>query len=249
MDKSVTIPFHILYSAVDVVAYIMILEQTTWAFMCQIFISHTSLTLASIWASCILDLWVKSRIEAQLETADAESLVSSFRRMLRGVCDGEVLVDGQFKIVGESQCVQHLIMTTVSMAGKPLDHFVMEGDRQRFVEFIQSSTDDILRTPESQRRCAPCASLRVSFRGSAGIRVAADIYHVPVVGLYGAAEPFHLIAFKEDVESRAQPDAQVHLNFAKLSSLFFFSIFWWKAHINLLLNIELFLKNAMAIYV
>ena len=208
VDKSVTIPFHILYSAVDVVAYIMILEQTTWAFMCQILISHTSLTLASIWASCILDLWVKSRIEAQLETADAESLVSSFRRMLRGVCDGEALVDGQFKIIGESQCVQHLIMTTVSMAGKPLDHFVMEGDRQRFVEFIQSSTDDILRTPESQRRCAPCASLRVSFRGSAGIRVAADIYHVPVVGLYGAAEPFHLIAFKEDVESRAQPDAQ-----------------------------------------
>ena len=138
--------------------------------------------------------------------------------MLRGVCDGEVLLDGQFKIIGESDSVQHLIMTTVSMAGKPLDHFVIEGERQRFVEFIQSSTHDILRNPESQHRFP---SLRVSFRGSAGIRVAADIYHVPVVGLYGAAEPFHLIAFKEDVESRAQPDAQVHLDLRLQSCLLF----------------------------
>ena len=64
-------------------------------------------TLTNIFASCILDLWVRALIEALLQTADAESLLSSFRRMLRGVCDGEVLLDGQLKIFGESECVQH----------------------------------------------------------------------------------------------------------------------------------------------
>ena len=38
--------------------------------------------------------------------------------------------------------------------------------------------------------------------------MAADIYHVPVPGLYGSNEPFHLIAFKEDLELRQQPEAQ-----------------------------------------
>ena len=41
-----------------------------------------------------------------------------------------------------------------------------------------------------------------------GLRVRTDIFHVPVPGLFGATEPYHLIAFKEDYESRAQPDAQ-----------------------------------------
>lgn len=40
-----------------------------------------------------------------------------------------------------------------------------------------------------------------------GNRVAVDMYHVPVPGLYGASKPFHLIAFKEDSESRMQPEA------------------------------------------
>ena len=41
----------------------------------------------------------------------------------------------------------------------------------------------------------------------AGIGVAADIYHVPIFGLFGAREPYHLIAFKEDPESRPLPEA------------------------------------------
>ena len=178
-----------------------------------------SFMMASISASCILEIWVKSRIEALLDTADAETLVSSFRRMLRGVCDGEVLLDSncsiwvevsdmffflscaqilwrwfqflQLKytekkggtypeqiyhqdpaeshrisgwvntdpighqchrlgisagmgqhagIYGEGKCLQHLIMATVSLAGKPMDRLLVDEERQRFADFIQSST-------------------------------------------------------------------------------------------------------------
>ena len=44
---------------------------------------------------------LRGRIEAQLDTADAESLLGSFRRLLRGVCDGELLLDGQMKVAEE----------------------------------------------------------------------------------------------------------------------------------------------------
>eukprot|EP00435_Cladocopium_sp_Y103_P057042 s453_g19.t1 len=80
-------------------------------------------------------------------------------------------------------------------------------ERKRFAEFIQSSTESCS-SSESRLNFWPPVCLRMSFRGSAGIRVAADIYHVPVPGLHGSDKPLHLIAFKEDLELRAQTDAQ-----------------------------------------
>ena len=49
--------------------------------------------------------------------------------------------------------------------------------------------------------------LRISLNAAANIRVGADLYHVPVPGLFGASEPYHLIAFKEDPDSRPPPEA------------------------------------------
>lgn len=38
--------------------------------------------------------------EALLDSAEAESMLSSFRRMLRGVCDGDILLDSNLQIQG-----------------------------------------------------------------------------------------------------------------------------------------------------
>lgn len=43
-------------------------------------------------------------------------------------------------IYGEGKCLQHLIMATVSLAGKPMDRLLVDEERQRFADFIQSST-------------------------------------------------------------------------------------------------------------
>lgn len=206
VDKSVTIPFNVLFAAVDIGTYFIIFESSVWPSLDSIFLSEISFMMASISASCILEIWVKSRIEALLDTADADTLVSSFQRMLRGVCDGEVLLDSNCSIYGEGKCLQHLIMTTVSLAGKPIARLLVDEERQRFADFIQSSTQACREPPESRNdSCPDC--LRVSFRCAAGTRVAVDIYHVPVAGLYGDSNPFHLIAFKEDSECRVQPEA------------------------------------------
>ena len=55
----------------------------------------------------------------------------------------------------------------------------------------------------------PFKNFQASRFSPAGIRVAADLFHVPVPGLFGSRDPYHLIAFKEDSEvPRAIPDAQ-----------------------------------------
>lgn len=154
----------------------------------------------------LIDFVLKHRIYALFNTADAESLLSSFQKMLRGVCDGEVLLDNHMNIAQESECLKHLILTTVTLKGRSFQQLIAQEEHPRFSEFIDSSTE-AFKKPQSKHSPPPLC-LRVSFRGSAGIRVAADIYHVPVPGLLGAEEPYHLIAFKEDPESRPQPEAE-----------------------------------------
>eukprot|EP00913_Durusdinium_trenchii_P034592 g32362.t1 len=160
----------------------------------------------SIASSIFLDLVLRGRIDALLDTADAESLVSSFRRVLRGVCDGEVLLDSRMNVTKDSECLKHLILTNVSLTGKCFqDLLADEEERRRFTEFIHSSTRTF---SEAKALQSPPVCLRVSLLGSEGIRVAADLYHVPVPGLFGVEEASHLIAFKEDPEPRPPKAAQ-----------------------------------------
>ena len=49
---------------------------------------------------------MRSNIRARFDCSDAESLMFSFRRMLRGVCDGEVLLDSTFRIHSVSDCLK-----------------------------------------------------------------------------------------------------------------------------------------------
>ena len=58
---------------------------------------------ANLGLSAILEYLVCSRVRASLETAESTPLLSSFRRMLRGVCDGEVLLDQQLKVQGKAE--------------------------------------------------------------------------------------------------------------------------------------------------
>lgn len=46
---------------------------------------------------------------------DSELMVESFRKILRGVCDGEVMLDEQLNITGPSPCLKPLLMNVARM--------------------------------------------------------------------------------------------------------------------------------------
>ncbi|CAK9058402.1 unnamed protein product [Durusdinium trenchii] len=81
--------------------------------MYQVGLSQLFIFVVSISSSLVFDLLLRGRIRARFHTADAESLVTSFRRVLRGVCDGEVLLASQMNVAQES--LKHL--TSASKAG------------------------------------------------------------------------------------------------------------------------------------
>ena len=199
LNPRITISFEVLYAATEVFVYLSFLGEANVQFLLAC-LGQLVILIMTVASSFLLNLALRGRIHALLDAANAESLVSSFRRVLRGLCDGEVLLDSEMNVSQESECLKHLILTDVSLKGRSFEHLLAPEDQQRFREFIEASTGAL--------DSAPPFCSRVGLRGSAGIRVAVDIYHVPVPGLFGADKPYHLIAFKEDYESRPLPDAE-----------------------------------------
>ncbi|CAK8997541.1 unnamed protein product [Durusdinium trenchii] len=169
LDPQISIPFQVLYTAVGMLAYFFAFDESRTE-LGPLFYTQVFVLIQTIAYSIIIDMALRGRIYAKLDTADAESLVSSFRRVLRGACDGEVLLDSQMNVVQESECLKHLILTDVSLKGRSFEHLLADGERPRFREFIEASTNAF-----GAELSAPPFCSRVSFRGSAGIGVAADV--------------------------------------------------------------------------
>ncbi|CAE7398335.1 unnamed protein product [Symbiodinium natans] len=135
--------------------------------------------------------------------ANSESMVLSFRRVLRGVCDGEVVLDSKLRVSGEAGCLQTLLMTTDPGFYENFEDLLAEDERERFRSFIMSEHSNApgLSAP-------PC--LRVSLKrpprkSSTGSvselpPIGVDLFHVPHML---DEETYHLIALREDSDSRS----------------------------------------------
>ncbi|CAJ1400429.1 unnamed protein product [Effrenium voratum] len=176
---------------------IAISQRNTTGFVVSEVVTLTSVVSLSIF----LESSISSQIEAKFETAHAESMLAGFRRLLRGVCDGEVLLDSHLNIQGDAQSLQHLLMMSTSLNGKSFEQLLQPEAQPRLAELIVTTTGDDLK----EASIPPC--LRASLRGSNDIRVAVDLFHVPVHLRFGT---HHLIAFREDTESII-PDAACDL--------------------------------------
>eukprot|EP00439_Symbiodinium_sp_Y106_P042767 s942_g5.t1 len=100
--------------------------------------------------------------------------------MLRGVCDGEVLLNGSLEINGSSRRLSCLLSTQEELEGRSFQSLLLqeEDEQRRFNEFISR--------PSGSSEGMP-ACLRVSLCNAAATRVGVDVYH---------EEVYHLLALK-----------------------------------------------------
>lgn len=155
-------------------------------------------------AAVVMERSTRARILADLASEDSSRLLSSFRCVLKGVCEGEVLLDSTCKFVGRTECLEQLLgLEQEELTSKALpDLFQDEDSHQKFSQFIAAS-DETASIP---------AGLRVSFQTSHGSACSVDLFHVLVPNLFqedGQAQ--HLIVLKEDADSRirrAEPDGE-----------------------------------------
>lgn len=153
-------------------------------------------------AAIVFELILRGRVAAQFQHADAESLVSSFRTLLGGICDAELLLDDKLKIEAGTGLSRILLSGNVWEGAAFEDLLSQDLEEQlRFQAFMSTGGHDSQPTPAT----APC--LRVTFCTAQQQRVGVDLYHVPVPHLYGCEDAYHLLAMKMDMESSALPEA------------------------------------------
>lgn len=151
--------------------------------------------------SVVLEFWVTSHLTSLMDT---ESMVCSFRRMLRGVSDGDLMLSEDLRIAEDSDCLKHLLMTQSKFKGKDFERLLVEEEVDRFQEFIKQSMAEAHKPEEQRTKTPPC--LRLSLRGVCDLRVGVDVWHVSMPGRKDGVR--HLLALREDSEARRQaPDA------------------------------------------
>eukprot|EP00931_Biecheleriopsis_adriatica_P018924 TRINITY_DN13061_c0_g1_i1.p1 TRINITY_DN13061_c0_g1~~TRINITY_DN13061_c0_g1_i1.p1 ORF type:complete len:574 (-),score=93.51 TRINITY_DN13061_c0_g1_i1:291-2012(-) len=127
------------------------------------------------------------------------------RKMLTVLCDADVELDEDRKLIGENPKLGHMLMTSTGQnsgfSGKLFEDFIRAEDRNRFNDFISSNTSvEVSNTP---------SCVQVVMQGAAGLKFQVELFHVPVVTFVeGADACSHLIGIKE-VESM---DATAHRN-------------------------------------
>ena len=94
-------------------------------------------------ASLVLEFTLRQRLAAELQQSDAESMVSGFRAVLRGVCDGELLLDGNGRIQEGMGALQHLLSKTYDLKGTAFAELLVKDgeERERFEDFISRRSD------------------------------------------------------------------------------------------------------------
>ena len=141
----------------------------------------------------VLEFTLRDCVTASFQSKDSDSLISGFRQMLKGICDGELLVDGKFRICGGAPCLQRLLASQEEFAGRCLRDLI-DGDEARekidgfLVPAVQGDDAEDLRPNEGAPRC-----LRVPLKAPSGQVVPVDVFHVPLPrSLYGESTNYHL---------------------------------------------------------
>ena len=147
------------------------------------------------------DFAVREWIAASFQSQDSDSLIAGFRRMLKGICDGELLLDGNFQICGTAPCLQRLLSSSEDFAGRSFPDLLVDDDARKLLnDFLApaAATSDADEGAESGKRLpssegAAPRCLRVPLRAPSGQTISVDVFHVSLPStLYGESTSYHL---------------------------------------------------------
>ena len=134
----------------------------------------------------LLELTLRECIEASFQSQDSDSLIQGFRQMLKGICDGELLLDGDFQICGKAPCLQRLLSSREDFAGHCFRELIVD-DKAR------EAFDRFLARAAAEPKEATPGCLRVPLKTASQEIVSVDMFHVPLSrSLYGLNTIHHL---------------------------------------------------------
>eukprot|EP00931_Biecheleriopsis_adriatica_P023630 TRINITY_DN14885_c0_g1_i2.p1 TRINITY_DN14885_c0_g1~~TRINITY_DN14885_c0_g1_i2.p1 ORF type:complete len:598 (-),score=82.30 TRINITY_DN14885_c0_g1_i2:103-1896(-) len=218
MDRRITVHFNLAITCVQLWHYddvkIALCEQTqTFRFYCAELFS----LLLIVWVSAIFEISLRMRAEALCDVEDSKEAVENSllasRKMLAVLCDADVLLDSDYRIVGTCSKLDHLLMTQLgpnALIGRSFVDIVANTDRDRFIDFIGSFS---LTSDESEAEATSslvASSLHIRLNSTSDLQMKAELFHVPVKPV-GGERVQHLIGIKEQDPWQAEADrGEVH---------------------------------------
>ena len=142
---------------------------------------------------------IQCNIQDKLESQDASSLLMGFQNVLKGVSDGNVVLDrNSFTLVDDTNSLEQFLKSDKKLADTNfLDLFLDSESRQSFRKFLITES-----APNSSHGTMP-RCFRVCLQGSHG-HVSADIFCTGLPN-YGSCNERCLIVLKEDAEHFLRP--------------------------------------------
>lgn len=142
---------------------------------------------------------IRSNIAARQNSGSASSLMLGFRHVLRGVCDGDFLLDrSTCSILDDASCLERLLKSKKKLfESNFLDLFLDLESRSNFLNFLNAEDPSEMSTIPR--------GLRVSLQGADG-PVSLDLFHTRIPSQDSAGD-YCLLAMKEDPEQKPPPDA------------------------------------------
>ena len=150
---------------------------------------------------------LRARISAAFKFQDADALIFGFRQVLRGLCDGDLLLDDNFHIRGSATCLQRLLGSHAKYSGRCFEDLIDGDEARESFRFFMAQTDNTDCTDSRDSSDAAPHCLRVPLKAPSGRIVSVDVFHVRLPRLYGAESMHHLLSITEDADARVAPEA------------------------------------------
>ena len=175
----------------------------------------TNVIAGGLIALCVLH--IRSNIAAKLDSGEASSLMLGFRQMLRGVCDGDFVLDRRTMTIVDDGGLQRVLKSSRNFKNTNfLDLFLDTESREQISKFLAAQDPTESGIPRG---------LRVTLQDSCASdprAVSMDLFHttLPAVSAYGASD-YCLLAMKEDPEqfvADAPPDSAPSLGKGQVSA-------------------------------
>lgn len=193
-----SIPLSLCFCASTVLCYISVYG---WASISNEFMMLQFFQLVAFMViPGLIQAMAQQRIDMALQSKGDNLMITGFRRVIKGLCDGDLLLDSDFRVCGSATCLQRLLGTQAEFVGLPLCDWMEAESQQPFVDFIAASS------AEGHDASAP-RCLRVAFKAGEGASVSVDLFHVAIPDLQVPGGKHHLLALAED--ARPLPDAEV----------------------------------------
>ena len=194
IDASLHVPAQFGLSVVEVLGALQLNGPSSHVLL--VAYSQSLVALSCMVVGSLQEASLRENFAAQFRSEDAEAMVQGFRRMLQGLCDGSVLLDGSLNIKSQSQCLSRMLSTKAeSFESMHFPHLLAETEEQTFRDFIKASAQNMV-----EQEGTP-ACMRVSLKGHEAIPpVSVDLFHVSLSHLYGSDDSYHLLAVRQDAE-------------------------------------------------